>query len=385
MRKSARWLIFVPVAVFAFVSPANASTISDGFDNLNDWVIIRNGGNGVIANGVLRFSYQWGEVRRSILVSEPSMITVVSVVDNSQANSVGWGAAIADTYEIHVGTNSFVSNEIHGWRTVTVSFETTVEDEIVDISLAGIDHGFWAGWYGPSFDSIEIQIAPVETNETTTIVEESTTVLEQTTSTIQETTSSTVPISTTTLEAIEQTTTTETTLQTTTTEAIAVVPIPSPQTTEQVWIPPATTTSTTTTTSTIPETTTSVDSTTTTTATTTIPTTTTSSVAKTTTTTANPPATISPEAPVSLPVASENLIPVETTQPIFFSPETSIEPLVDAPDEVKKQFENETNIFDGSHDDYVPVGSTVSVAERRTIIAATTILMTLPAPVRRKT
>lgn len=370
MRRSARWLIFVPVAVFAFVSPANASTISDGFDNLNDWVVIRNGGNGVIANGALRFSYDWGEVRRSILVSEPSMITVVSVIDNSQTNSIGWGAAVADTYEIHVGTNSLVSNEIHGWRTVTVSFETTTENETVDVSLAGIDRGFWAGWYGPSFDWVEIQATPIETTETTTSVQESTTVLEPSTSTIQETTSSTAPISTTTTEATEQTTTTVTTLQTTTTEAIAVTPIPLPQTTFA------------TTTTSVQDSTTS---TTTTTTTTTIPTTTTSSVAKTTTTTANPPATTSPEAPVSPSVASENLNPVETTQPIFFPSETSIEPLIDAPDEVKEQFENQTNIFDGSHDDYVPVGSTVSVAERRTIIAATTILMTLPSPVRRKT
>ena len=378
MRKSARWLIFIPVAVFAFVSPASASTVSDGFDNLNDWVVIRNGGNGVIANGALRFSYHWGEVRRSILVSEPSLITLTVTVDNSQTNSIGWGAAVADTYEIHVGTNSLVSNEIHGWRTVTVSFETTTENETVDVSLAGIDRGFWAGWYGPSFDWVEIQAIPTETTETTTTVQESTTVLEPSTSTIQETTSSTVPISTTTTEATEQSTTTETTLQIPTTQTTQEVPIPSPQTTEQVWIPPATSTTTTS----VEDSTTS---TTTTTTTTTIPTTTTSSVAKTTTTTANPPATTSPEAPVSPSVASENLNPVETTQPIFFPSETSVEPLIDAPDEVKEQFENQTNIFDGSHDDYVPVGSTVSVAERRTIIAATTILMTLPSPVRRKT
>jgi hypothetical protein len=356
VRKSARWLIFVPVAVFAFVSPANASTISDGFDNLNDWIVIRNGGNGVIANGALRFSYQWGEIRRSVLVSEPSVITVVSVIDNSQTNSIGWGAAVADTYEIHVGTNSFVSNEIHGWRTVAVSFETTVENQIVDISLAGIDQGFWAGWYGPSFDSIEIQVA---TTETTTSVQESTTVLEPSTSTIPETTSSTAPISTTTLEATEQTTTTVTTLQTTTTEAIAVAPIPLPQTTVA------------TTTTSMVETTTSTTETTT---TTTTP-----------TTTEKPTTTTSPEASVSLPVASENETPVETTLPFFFSPETSIEPLINSPDEVKKEFENQTNIFDGSHDDYVPVGSKINVAERRTIIAATPILMTLPTPVRRKT
>lgn len=368
------WLIFTPIAVLVFASTTSASTIDSEFDDLSGWTIVRNGGNGVIANGALRFSYQWGEVRRSILVSEPSVITVVSVVDNSQTNSIGWGAAVADTYEIHVGTNSFVSNEIHGWRTVTVSFETTVENQIVDISLAGIDRGFWAGWYGPSFDSIEIQAIPIET---TTTVQESTTVLEQTTSTIQETTSSTSPISTTTTEATVQTTTTVTTLQTPTTQTTEAVSIPLPQPTIAT-----TTTVQESTTSSVLEVTTSTAETTT---TTTIPKSTTTSVAKTTTTTTNPPATTSPEAPVSPSDALESPTTTQQATSFFLSSDTVPTPQIDAPDEVKQAFQQQVNIFDGSHDDYIPSGSTISVAQRRTIVAATTILIGLPSPARRKT
>jgi hypothetical protein len=55
-------------------------------------------------------------------------------------------------------------------------------------------------------------------------------------------------------------------------------------------------------------------------------------------------------------------------------------PPADASDEEKEQFENAVNIFDGTHDDYVPVGSTITVEQRRTIVAASTILMTLPTP-----
>ena len=55
-------------------------------------------------------------------------------------------------------------------------------------------------------------------------------------------------------------------------------------------------------------------------------------------------------------------------------------PPPDASDEEKAAFEEQVNIFDGSHEDYVPLGSTISVAERRTIVAASTILMTLPTP-----
>ena len=366
MRRSARWLIFVPVAVLAFASTASASTIDSEFDDLSGWTVVRNGGNGVLANGVLQFSYSWGEISRSILVSEPSVLTLTIDVNNSITNTVGWGTPTADSYQIRFGGTEFVSNEIHGWRTITLTHETTTADEMVVVSLSGIDHGFWAGWYGTQMDHFQVASVPVSSTESTPLD-----------TTAPEESSSTVPISTTTTEATVQTMTTMTTLQTPTTQTTEAVSIPLPQPTIAT-----TTTVQESTTSSVLEVTTSTAETTT---TTTISKSTTTSVAKTTTTTANPPATTSPEAPVSLPVASENLNPVETTQPIFFSPETSVEPLVDAPDEVKEQFENQTNIFDGSHDDYVPVGSTVSVAERRTIIAATTILMTLPSPVRRKT
>ena len=56
------------------------------------------------------------------------------------------------------------------------------------------------------------------------------------------------------------------------------------------------------------------------------------------------------------------------------------EALSDESDEVKEVFEEEVNIFDGATDEYVPSGSTVSVAERRIIIAATAVVMAVPMP-----
>lgn len=56
-------------------------------------------------------------------------------------------------------------------------------------------------------------------------------------------------------------------------------------------------------------------------------------------------------------------------------------------DEVKEAFEDTLNIFgNDGFATYVPLGSTVNVAVRRTIVAGTTILVALPspAPVRRK-
>ncbi len=52
------------------------------------------------------------------------------------------------------------------------------------------------------------------------------------------------------------------------------------------------------------------------------------------------------------------------------------------PDEVKEAFEDTLNIFgNDGFATYVPLGSNVNVAVRRTIVAGTTILMALPSPV----
>lgn len=60
--------------------------------------------------------------------------------------------------------------------------------------------------------------------------------------------------------------------------------------------------------------------------------------------------------------------------------ETIPVPPNDASDEQKHEFEAEVNVFDGSFDDYIPAGSNVTVAQRRTIIAVTAAT-TLLAPV----
>lgn len=56
--------------------------------------------------------------------------------------------------------------------------------------------------------------------------------------------------------------------------------------------------------------------------------------------------------------------------------------LSDEDDEVKEVFEENVDIFDGATDEYVPAGSTVTVSERRIIIAATSVVLSvsLPAP-----
>jgi hypothetical protein len=57
------------------------------------------------------------------------------------------------------------------------------------------------------------------------------------------------------------------------------------------------------------------------------------------------------------------------------------EALSTAPDEVKQQFEETINVFDGQFDTYVPSGSTISVGARRAVVAVTAVTFMLPAPV----
>lgn len=47
----------------------------------------------------------------------------------------------------------------------------------------------------------------------------------------------------------------------------------------------------------------------------------------------------------------------------------------DAPVEVRKAFESKINIFDGKTDEYVPIGSTVSIGARRLLVAVSGILI----------
>ena len=58
-----------------------------------------------------------------------------------------------------------------------------------------------------------------------------------------------------------------------------------------------------------------------------------------------------------------------------------VEAVQNAPEEVKEAFEEEINVFEGVFDEYVPTGSSISVAERRAVIAATAVLFVAPLPI----
>jgi len=56
----------------------------------------------------------------------------------------------------------------------------------------------------------------------------------------------------------------------------------------------------------------------------------------------------------------------------------------DAPTAVRESFESEVNIFSGAVDSYVPLGSTVPVGTRRTLVVMTLVTSAMVMPIKRK-
>ena len=109
-----------------------------------------------------------------------------------------------------------------------------------------------------------------------------------------------------------------------------------------------------------------------------------------------PDAPLEPEAAVALATDPEALAEVtaEEAAEIFdaIEPENLtaeeaaaiIEAVQDAPDEVRGAFEQEINIYSGTFDQYVPLGSVIDVGQRRSLIAAMTTVTVVAVPSSRK-
>lgn len=58
--------------------------------------------------------------------------------------------------------------------------------------------------------------------------------------------------------------------------------------------------------------------------------------------------------------------------------EQLIEAVQDAPEEVKAAFEEQINIFGGKFNNYVPIGSTINVGQRKVLVAVSGVLFMAP-------
>lgn len=361
-------------------------------------------------------------------VSSITIMNMPDVVDNQSVAQIqgegvqlSWDASFDGFVDPHHYAISYNSSE----EPLTVYYISNISSTSHTISYSDIEDGTWFFNIlacGSENDcnvgeTIEVSVynAPPPTTTTTTTTLPPTTTSTSTTSTTLPTAESST--STTTLPPTTTTTSTTVAPTTTTTEAP-----PSTTTTSTTVAPSTSTTSvppTTTTTTTLPATTTvptTLPVATTTTATTSTTSTSTSTSTTTTTTTlppslekvsevlkaSNPDAVINVQEidEAELKVIEEVLevidneelagelaevldgeVTVEEVAALITDddfedlPDDAIRVVVnalnEADQEVKEEFEEEINVFEGDFDDYVPSGSAVDVETRRTVVAAT--------------
>ena len=224
---------------------------------------------------------------------------------------------------------------------------------------------------------LDVSANPVSTTTelVTTTSEGTTTTTEPATTTVQETTIPTDPAPTTDPEPSTTVETSTTTLPPTTPPGpsttapeppVTVLPATTLTTLEQP--SPTTTVEATTTTPPLPQTTSTTSS---------VPSVTTSEPA-TTTPTSTLPAIETPEpTPTTTPETLEILPPLENLTDAEAA--VLVQQLNNAPDNLKKQFEQQVNVFSGQFDNYIPADQKIPVGERRTLIAVTASLVTLGA------
>ena len=153
----------VVFGLFSFGTEARAS-ISEDFSSQNGWSIVQNGGNGVTFNGTLNFSYTWGEVSKSFMIEQPSVVTL-------SIDVYALSGRMNDSYQIFLENESYTANNVvHDWETKTVTYTTTQPNQIVSVRLRGVDNGFWWGWYGPLMDNMVLSAVPLEPPTTTTTI-----------------------------------------------------------------------------------------------------------------------------------------------------------------------------------------------------------------------
>jgi hypothetical protein len=180
-------------------SPASGASSKDalqnsGFtgplvsDSTKGWAqTVRTGGPAAIAGGGLIMSYgmpactaqataPMSEVQQRINVSTPGTVTFKIKVDARTWNRIGAGYSnpCHDVYQVSLSSPGLTTattgrlfsnivtadasvaasdtlNESVLWQEVTLTLTTTSANQVVTISLFGLDSGYWGGNYGPRF------------------------------------------------------------------------------------------------------------------------------------------------------------------------------------------------------------------------------------------
>lgn len=394
MGRRLRWIIFLPAATLAWFAPASAEPV-EGLNAVG--YIIPTDQEPQRVDDL--YEVCGSEVENNInrnFEGEPFqdcptdffMLHYSGFITFPEAEQIQLMVAADDGGTVQIGDVEFGTWDLKGcqWSQIV-----TVTPEAGSYPLDGwfyewgggtcfmlawrIGDGYWEIVPDEAFTREPLTPTSTTTTSSTTTVPETTTTTVPETTTTQESTTTTTQESTTTTVEERVTTTLPSTTTTSTTQAPPPPPPPPP--------PAPTTTEQETTTTTVPETTTTVLPETTT--TTQLPpprtTTTTQPLLPTTVVETSAPAQVTVAAPPP-PTVMDVVGEATTDSPVASLVDDTIPaPAVDAPIEERQEFEATVDIYSGGYEDYVPVGSKISVAERRAVVAATAVLFVLPAPV----
>lgn len=328
-----RLIVFAPAAVIAFSTPASADTFSENFDDPTYDLSVQLGGGAFWCNS---YSSQYGTSGPSLCLFNtqgPTDFTFPSVFQVQGFQFVAGAKNGSTQLTVSYTDGTTAAGTIDGsCCEATVSFVASEGKAIAGFSVPA-DWDLWL------FDSLEWWGSSVPPTTTSTEPEQTTSTAEQTSSTSSTSTStSTTSSSTVPTTMPPPPSDTQPTVETTSPETTL------PETTVPTTLPAAVTTIANTTT--VPPTTTTEPS---------------------ATTTTSPP---------DAPGSTESVVIQDTVV------DTGVveEPPLDASVEEKLEFESKVDVFSGEYDDYVPVGSKISVAERRTVVAVTAVLIMFAPP-----
>jgi hypothetical protein len=144
--------LFVAIGSLFLTTPAHA-------DTLTDWSRSYNTVYDVNTDCVV-FSYTWGSASKSYLVQNNVQNVQFQInVNNSTTNKIGGNGEVFDSYSIQMDVieGGAVVDSVrysedrtkHFAEVRTLSSNYSGHVDSVNITLRGIDNGFWGGYYGP--------------------------------------------------------------------------------------------------------------------------------------------------------------------------------------------------------------------------------------------
>jgi len=165
------------------VTTENLITNGDFSQGSDSWTATNSSHSGVQidsgAQGDATFSYAGSTISQEVTVAEETQTAMAEIesinlsvfVDNTQANTIGWGAPTPDPYSVTLivrnDSNTVVGSTTYSSSTIETRTVELVITNVTDpnqasnlrVEIYGRDAGFWFGAYGPRVDNVNLTIS----------------------------------------------------------------------------------------------------------------------------------------------------------------------------------------------------------------------------------